>query len=248
MKMVHKLLIGGGLIALLLAAGGVWLYSSLDSLVARAIRQYGSEITGVAVKVDRVKLAPAQGRGALHGFSVGNPKSFAAPAAFKAADINLELDVSTLTKDVIVIKRIDITAPDITYELGPGGNNFDAIRRNIESSLTRMLGSSKAAKDAKGGGSRKVIIDLVTIRHGKVEARSALLKDRKLMAALPEIVVRDIGRRGNGATAAEVVRQLWAPLQQQVLKSVAEMNLSGASELLKKDGGGALEGVRGLFK
>lgn len=248
MKLMHKLLIGGGLVVLLVVAGGVWLYSSLDSLVASAIRKYGSEITGVAVKVDRVKLAPADGRGALTGFSVGNPKGFDAPTAFKVADINLELDVSTLTKDVIVIKRIDITAPDITYELGPGGNNFDAIRRNVENSLTRALGSSKPAKDAKSGGGPKVIIDLVTIRHGKVAVRGPLLKGQPLTATLPELVVRDIGRRSNGATGAEVVRQLWAPLQQQVLKSVAETNLGGASELLKKGGGGAADSVRGLFK
>lgn len=248
MKTIHKLLIGGGLVVLLLAAGGVWLYTSLDSLVADAIRQYGSAITGVAVKVDRVKLAPAQGRGALHGFSVGNPRGFDAPTAFKVADIDLELDTSTLTAEVVVVRRVSITSPDITYVVGPGGNNFDIIRRNIESKLTRMLGSDKSAKGAKGEGGRKVIIDLVTLRNGRLEVRNTLAKDQKLTMTLPEIVVRDIGRRSNGATAAEVARQLWTPLQQQALRAIAERNVGAASELLKKDGDGALDSVRGLLK
>jgi hypothetical protein len=245
MKMIHKLLIGAGLVVVLLVAGGLWLYSSLDSLVAQAIRKYGSEITGVAVKLDSVKLVPAEGKGSLRGFSVGNPRGFEAPTAFRVSDINLELDVATLTSDVVVIRRIDITGPDITYELGPNGNNFDAIQRNIERSLTRMVGASKEAKDGKGGG-KKVIIDHLVIRQGRVEARSHLLKDQKLSATLPEIVVRDIGRKSNGATSAEVVRQIWGPLQQQVLKSVANLNLGGAADLLKK--GGGTDAVRGLFK
>ncbi len=245
MKMLHKLLIGGGLVVLLLAAGGFWLSASLDSLVADTIRQHGSAITGVAVKVDRLTLAPAQGRGAVHGFSVGNPRGFDAPTAFKIADIDLELDASTLTAEVIVIKRVAITSPDITYAVGPGGNNFDIIRRNIESNLTRMLGSDRSAK---GAGSRKMIIDLVTIRNGKLEVRNTLATDHKLTTTLPEIVVRDIGRRSNGATAAEVARQLWAPLQQQVLRAIAERNAGVASELLKKEGGAAVDSVRELLK
>jgi hypothetical protein len=247
MKLFHKLLIGGGLIVLLLAAGSVWLYSSLDSLVADAIRQYGSTITGVAVKVDRVKLAPAQGRGAVHGFSVGNPRGFDAPPAFRIADIDLELDAATLTADVIVIKRIAITSPDITYAVGPGGSNFDIIRRNIESNVTRMLGSEKS-KSAAGKDGRKMIIDLVTLRNGRLEVRNTLAKDQKVMTTLPEIVVRDIGRQNNGATAAEVARQIWTPLQQQVLRAISERNVGAASELLKKDSGEALDSVRELVK
>lgn len=93
-----------------------------------------------------------------------------------------------------------------------------------------------------------MIIDLVTIRNGKLEVRNTLATDHKLTTTLPEIVVRDIGRRSNGATAAEVARQLWAPLQQQVLRAIAERNAGVASELLKKEGGAAVDSVRELLK
>ena len=45
---MKKILLGIAVVVLLGIAGGVWwLYSSIDSMVASAIRKYGPEITGV---------------------------------------------------------------------------------------------------------------------------------------------------------------------------------------------------------
>ena len=60
--MLKKLLLGLLLLLVLAAGGGIWwAYRSMDSLVASAIRGYGPDITGVAVKLDGVKIVPADG-------------------------------------------------------------------------------------------------------------------------------------------------------------------------------------------
>src|SRR3990170_7945314 len=49
---MKKILLGVALVLLLAIGGGAWwLYSSLNSLVASAIRTYGPEITDVPVKL-----------------------------------------------------------------------------------------------------------------------------------------------------------------------------------------------------
>lgn len=60
---MKKLLIGITALALIAIAGSLWwVYNSLDSQVAFAIRRYGSEITGVPVSLSSAHIAIADGR------------------------------------------------------------------------------------------------------------------------------------------------------------------------------------------
>ena len=58
-----KFLIIIAAVVLLLAAGLAFLWTNLDWIVKNAIERYGSQATGTAVRVDRVNLNPAQGKG-----------------------------------------------------------------------------------------------------------------------------------------------------------------------------------------
>ncbi len=241
---MKKILLGIAVIVLLAIGGGVWwLYSSLDQLVASAIRQYGSEITGVSVKLASVKIAPADGTATLRGLVVGNPKDFKTEHALSLGEISMALDVGSLTKDVILIKEIAIIRPDIIYEYAAGGSNIDAIQRNVDRFVADHLGANDQTK-GKGAG-KKLIIENFYVRNGKINASAAVLQGKALSVALPELHLRDIGKKSNGATAGEAVKQIMGAVTQSVTRAVGNLSVGAATETLKK---GAGDTLKGLFK
>jgi len=221
-----------GAAAVVLAAAGAlwWVYASRDALVKQAIERFGPEITGVSVTVKRVKLEPTQGKGAIYGLEVGNPAGYGAPRAFTLGEMRLAIDFSTVTSEVIHIKEIVIDAPVITYERGPGGNNLEAIQRNIES----KTGAPKKADSSPG---KKFVIDNLYVRNAKAQFGETL------SLPVPDLHLRDVGKQSNGASAGEIVKQVWGSL------AGSATNLSSrALEGVKGGAKSAVEGVRGLFK
>jgi hypothetical protein len=214
---------------LVLAAAGAlwWLYASRDAIIKRAIESYGPQVTGVSVKVGSVKLEPLDGRGAIRGLEVGNPKGFKAPRALSLGEMRLALDPASLAADVVHISEVSLKAPSITYERGANGDNLSAIQRHIESYLP------KTAK----GPERRFIIDHVQVRKARVSYGGAVDVD------VPDLQLRDLGRKAGGATAAEITREIWTAVTRQAL-AAAPASLRGLQERAK----GAVESLKGILK
>lgn len=188
------------LVLFLFAAGGAWwLFMSVDALVKHAIERWGSEITGVSVKVDSVRIKVADGGGVIRGLVVGNPKGFEAKHALKLDEIRLAIDPSSITRDVVVVRELHLVAPAVAYERGQGSDNLAIIQKNADAWVAKNLGAPK--KDA--GPGRKFVIERLVINGGRAHFGGTL------SAAMPDILLRDVGKKTNGATAGDVVKQLW---------------------------------------
>jgi hypothetical protein len=210
------------------------LYASRDALIKRAIEHYGPELTGVSVKVKAVKLEPVDGRGTISGVEVGNPRGFTAPHSVTLGEIRLAVDPGTITSDVVHVREISLEAPSITYERGAQGDNLSAIQKHIESRLPKSKGGT-GTKDASP--ERKFIIDNVRVRNAKVSYGGAVTVD------MPDIQLRDLGKRTNGATAAEITREVWNELTR-----VAISRAPAALEGLRDKAKDAADRLRGLTK
>jgi len=233
----RNIVLAAGGAALLAAIGGaLWLAFSLDSLVKSAIERYGPEITGVSVNVGAVNLSPRDGHGSIKSLRLGNPKGYKTARALALGEISIVLDPMTLGSDVIRIREIIVSGADITYEQLNNVTNLEAIQRNVEA-YTRSIGGGQPGA---GGPQKKMIIDSLVIRSSKVNLNSALTAGGTMSVALPDLHLRDIGKRSNGATAGEVTRQVISALAASVTRAAA----SG----LKKSAGGAADSVRGLFR
>jgi AsmA family len=224
---------------LILAAGGAlwWLYASRDALIKRAIERFGPELTGVSVKVASVKLEPLDGRGAIKGFELGNPKGFKAPHALSLGEIRLAVEPASLASDVVRVKEISLEAPSIVYERGPNGDNLTAIQRHIESQLpksTPAKGDDKAEQAAK---ERRFIIERVQVRKAKVSYGGAVSVD------VPDLQLHDLGKKSGGASAAEITREIWTAVTRQAIAAAP-----GAIRGLEDKAKGAAERLRGIFK
>lgn len=242
--MKRGLIIGGAVVAVAVIGLVVFVFSSLDSLIKAGVETYGSEITQAKVTLETVELDITSGKGALAGLVVGNPKGFNTPSAFKLGRISITIDTATITSDPVVIKEIVITKPDITYELGPGGNNIDAIQNNVNAYMAKFGGGKTADKDAKDSdeGPKLIIRDLY-IRGGTVNVSAAILKGKKMTVPLPDIHLSDIGGKKKGATPAEVAEKILTSISKGASGAVAGIGIGKTLESLEKSLSGLTKGL-----
>ncbi len=196
-----------------LVAAGVWLYLSLDHVVKRAIEQYVPEILQAAVELDEVKLSPSDGAGTLRGLRIGNPPGFRAPHAATVGTIALAVDPTTVVKDVVLVRRIAVERPSITYEPGAKGSNFDVLQRNV----ARYVG---AGGEAEAG--RKLIVESLTIRGARVTYAPQVGRGTATISFdLPDIQLRDVGKSRGGVTPGELAKIIVDALAARIAEVMA---------------------------
>jgi hypothetical protein len=244
---VKKAAIVLAVLAVLVAGGVYWAYNSLGVIVKVALEHYGPDVTGVSVKVGEVTLSPRDGRGSLKGVEIGNPPGFSAPRAARLGEISVALDPGTIRAPVVLVHEIVIDAPLITYERGKSSTNLDAIQKNIEGYVKRAQAASTDGKDSKADGKsvqHRFVIERLAIRGAKVTMTNPGLKGQGVTFDLPDIELRDIGRRQDGFTASEVANvvanALLGRIAQKVLTNIDLMRGGGVE--------GVVDALKGLLK
>ncbi len=232
--MKRGLLIGGVIVVGAVVAVVAYDDLNINPLVKDSVQTYGSDITKVTVNLNEVDISPWSGKGKLAGLTVGNPKGYETDSAFELGVVSVDLDVESVTGVVVIIHEIVIAAPRVTYELGPGGNNIDVIRKNVESYLgggKKSAGGGQKSGAAKSDdGGIKIIIENLIIRDGTVSVSAALLKGKKLSVPLPAIHLKDIGKDKGGASPGEVAEEIMAAVTDGATTAVGSLNISGLVE------------------
>ena len=149
----------------------------------------------------------------------------------------------------VIIKEIVITSPQVTYELGDGGSNVDAIQKNVDA-YAKQFASGGGEK--KSGEGPKLIIENLYIRGGKIGVSAAFLAGKTLSTPLPDIHLKDIGKEEKGADPGQVVKEVIDSMTSGVGSAVSGLGLDkmmkGAGEAASKamEGAGkAMEGATG---
>jgi len=218
-----KSFLGAAVLVLLLIAGTAWwFFTNLDGIVQRAISHYGSGMCDCKVSVDGVQIKTTDGSGTVHGLVVGNPEGFKTPHAIKVGVIEVAVDIHTVADPVVVIRRIVIDSPDVNYEKGSDGTNFDAIQRNIAKSLADdPSGANHGSQtSASGKPAKKIIVDEFIIRHAHARATSAALLGQSVSATLPDVVLRDLGRAEGGLTPAQLGDRVAKAMSRRLMASL----------------------------
>jgi hypothetical protein len=246
-----------GVIVLALIVGGlVFLYLSLNRVIRSAVETYGPQVTKSEVKLGSVNVSPFTGNASLSNLIVGNPQGFKTPSAFKLGAMSMSLDVRSLLSDTVAIREIVVSAPEITYELGPGGNNLAALQKNVEAYAGSGTKDGSATPQAQGAG-KKVIIDRLRVEKSKLNVSVGTpLQTQSMTVELPDIELRDIGRKGQGVAMADVVEKILEEVNRQAAKAVANVDVKGLAEKARKEaekeaagaaGKGVGEKLKGIF-
>jgi len=222
--------------------------ANLGSIIVAIVEEVGTEVTKVEVELEGANVSFTSGKGSLSGLSVGNPAGFKTDDAFELEEVSVTVDTASLDKDIIVVKSVVIDKPHVTYEFGDKGSNIDQIQKNVEQSTT---GDRKSGKpnNAKKGKEKKLIIENLYIRNGKIDISGGLLGKKKMGTSLPTIHLTNIGKEGGkatGATPAEVAKKVIEAISKQTSGAVG--SLSELKNLLGNQLGTIGKGAEGAAK
>jgi len=224
------------------AAGLFWLRGNLDRLVRDAIVDYGSQMTQAPVRLGAVKLSAGDGLGVLRELSIGNPAGFKTAHALRVEQIAIAVDLASLTREVVLIRQIELIAPDLIYEKAGGRTNFDALQANIAQQLGASGGAP--AEDGKPGGKR-FIVESFALRKAHAQVSAGFLQGNTVSIALPDISLHDIGKAQGGLTADELGQVIAQAINRQLRASISFDKLLKSTESGLESVGRA---VKGLFK
>ncbi len=219
---MKKIALGAFLVLLITIGFGVYyLLSNLDGIVKAAIERYGSQATQTAVRVESVQIKLQDGAGSIRGVTVGNPQGFVTELAFSLGEIATQIDLKSLSEDVIVIEHITVRAPQVFFELNAKGeNNLNALNRNLSSGAS---GASASSSDKSSKSDPKLIIRKLLFVDGNIHASVVPLnKDYELK--LPKIELKNLGGK-NGATPAQIADQVLKVLTDRALDEVKKKGI-----------------------
>lgn len=246
MKTLFKVLAG---LVVLVVVAVVVLVLNLGSGIKAVVERVGPEFVQADVQLDQVDLSLRTGEGSLKGLVIGNPAGFRSDNAFSLGEIALAIQPESVTTDTIVINKLHVIAPEITYETGQRGSNLEQLQRNVEAAVQRYTGdSSQAAPVEEEGAEKKLIIRDLQVTNGQIHYSNPLLS-KTVDLALPAIKLSGIGEKSGGATAVEVVNLLLASINKEAINAIAQKGLlEGAAKDAIEQGKGKLQESLGGFK
>ena len=258
---MKKILIYGSItLVVLLVAVVLVIGLFLDRAIKAGVETYGPQITKVDVRLDSVGLSFLSGAGQIKGMVVGNPQGYLTPHAIRLGSASLALKPSSLLSDKIVVRSINVQAPEIIFETAPGvgtnqtsllarltelrdelkKNNLAQILRNIEESTGSSAGkgtpSAKTRPTPSTAPGRKLQVDEFVLAGAKVSVSSRLLAGKALTLPLPDIHLTGLGSGPEGITGSELARTVLKALSDRTIEAVAQQLMKSGKDTLQSAG------------
>jgi hypothetical protein len=213
------------ILVIALVLGGIYFASSwylannLDRIVKEAVEDAGGRQMGTEVGLDSVSIKLTEASASLSGLRVANPAGFSNAPVFTLGNIKVDIDVGSLTGEVLVIEEITITDPQVNFEMNAEGvSNLDALDEQIR----------KASGGATQGNDKLLIIDRLDFKGGSIRATAALKPEWELVFDFPVVFMTDLGAP-NGATADQIAAEVTAVL---VERSMTAAKRAGVQQVV----------------
>ncbi len=232
--------------------------SNLGPMIKNAVNTYGPRMTKTEVSLGNVSISIFSGEAKLKEFHLGNPKRFKSPYAMIVGSTYVDVDEGSLTGDTIIIEKIEVVRPEITYEKRGGTDNLKTILNNVKRTSTTDKPSEK--QSGKESGDKKILIRNFIVRNGKVNLITSVLagKSISISATLPDIHLKDVGKEKGGSSPAEAFKEVFAALYKKItspdVTSVLNQELKAQGLDVGEVSDGAKKGmenvtskVKGLF-
>jgi hypothetical protein len=236
-----------GIILILVVAGVIYVLTNLDSIVEAAIEKYGSQATGTAVQVDKVRIKLRDGDGAIFGLTVGNTKEFELPNAISLGEAGLGFDLKSLKEEPYVINHITVRSPQVFFEMNDEKKtNLNELKKNLAASASGDKSSTPSAGDKPSPAQPRLIIKRITFEDGRIEAKvTPLNKDYDLK--LPSLKMTNLGGK-NGATPAELSREILQRLIDTARDEIKKKGIDAEVEKLKAEARQKIESEKTRIK
>ncbi|WP_288903511.1 hypothetical protein [uncultured Sneathiella sp.] len=217
-------------IVILFCAAIITVYLSIGSVITTTVVSYGSAITQTNVTLRETEFSPTTGEAELLDLAVTSPAPYTAQPAFLSPRIKMQIDPQTVNNDTIVIKRIEIEAPEITYEITKSGDNLRTIRTHIKEAITTESGG--AFPTDRPGPVKKFIVNDLYITNAVVIVQAGALVGKKATAILETLHLEDLGRDEDGLYPAALIEKIYGPLLQATTLAALSTDLNLSDQAL----------------
>lgn len=217
-------------IVILFCVAIITVYLSIGSVITTSVESYGSAITQTNVKLRETEFSPTTGEAELLDLSVASPAPYTAQPAFLSPRIKMQIDPQTVNNDTIVIKRVEIEAPEITYEITNSGDNLRAIRTRIKEAITKE--SSGPFPTDRLGPMKKFIVNDLYITNAVVIVQAEDLIGKKATALLETLHLEDLGQEEDGLFPAALIEKIYGPLLQATTLAALSTDLNLSDQAL----------------
>lgn len=258
MKLLKKLLIGISVFFLVFL--GLTLYGvyELDALVKAAIEKYGTESVHAKVSVGSANVSLKNAKVTLKNFTIANPEGFEEKQAFHANEVVIDLDEHHVGTSRVVVQKITITAPQLTYEHSRAGDNLTVLQNNAIAYAKRIAQQVGADSETSTSQAKtKILIKDVYLNQGRLVLRDSRLLGLSVQLPLPDIHLTQLGNGQDGAEPQQVAGQLMDSLLGTSKKVVNEsapaaleqagVQLKNAETAVKNAGNQTMNELKKLF-
>ena len=202
----------------LLAGGAFWYINSgsLNDFIKAKIEQVGHQITQQSVTVKSVDVQLFEGAGTIKGLVLPNPKNYKANSAFSLDEVTLDINLASLTTDIIVIDKIVIDKPEAIVEFTKtGGSNIKDLLDVINKSLPKSAADEKAKQSPSDKAEAIIKVKKFILAGVALTVDLTELGNKVHKKTLADISLTNIG--GDAGLPAS---QLGAELLKQALSSI----------------------------
>lgn len=247
---MKKILIGGGILVAIVVIAVIVMVGNINPIVKNGVEKAAPLILKAPVTLNDVDISVFSGSGALRGFTVGNPAGYKTDYAFKMNELQVLLDVGSVTSDKIHIKSIVIDSPSIVFEGGFKKNNLTALQANA---MAFSGGGTEKQETAEKSQGKKLQIDSIKINNGSISVSMGILQGKKLTLPLPSLELKDIGK-DKDASVSDVLGDILEAINNAAIPAV-QAGVANLGEGLKKMTEGAVQSgvteglgkIKGLF-
>ena len=231
--------ITGGIIVLLLI-----FMLSIGFIVKGGIKMVLPKITGTPCDIGFCIFNPFAGSVSLNNFQIGNPEGYAKKNAFKLGNLVVDIGLSSLMSDKIVIEEITIDGMIVDFEAKLTETNLTVIKGNVDKFTKKDATAQEEGNEKESSGTNKKFqIDKFSFINSKVIIGVA---GKTVEVPLTDINIEGIGTSSEGATIGEVANKVF----EAIYKSSSEAALKSGIDIgsvSKEQANKLIEGVKGLF-
>jgi uncharacterized protein involved in outer membrane biogenesis len=173
----------------------------IGTIIQSAIQRYLPPIVGVPVSIGSISVSFLDGEFKIKNLTIENPPQFGNDPSFSVGKIKIELDLISLFKQTIIIKKLEIERATAFLLIGKDGLNLDIINKNIQ----RYMNETLPSDDRQTKTDKHFIIKKLKFEDGAF-VLGAFGKEKTIR--LPDFEERNIGeRKGNSleATLAQII-------------------------------------------
>jgi hypothetical protein len=190
----------------------------LGSAVKAGVNTFAPQLTQTRVELGGAVISPLSGSGTLTELTVGNPKGWSDRNALRFAEIHVEVEPGSLFGDHIVIKDLEIEAPEFNYETKVIESNIGDLLKNIKDS-SEDQGAAAAGPVAKNGQPLRFEIKHFEMKQGRIRVGEGAAT---IVLPLPPIVLNDLGTAEGGIAPNQLALAVMRRVTTEVVGATAQ--------------------------